>query len=277
MTVTTHFRGQLVTVEEIGHPPGEPHRDPPEELVEEDSINFVERGSFHLRLGGELILLSPEKLLLARRNLPLRFRHAEGAPTDVCTSVRFHEETLTEELEDRKETVVPLTNRLTYLRWRLHRFTEEGRDPIEVEGVAGDLVAALATTDPTPRRRLREGRLVRYARLVDRARELMSSRHSERISLRLLARDAGLSPFHFARIFRELEGTPPHRYLSGVRLRCAARLLRDGASVTEACFASGFENLSHFIRMFSRRFGSTPSRFTGRRVESAEGRSSPRG
>ena len=276
MTVTKLFHGQLVTVEEIGHPPEEPHRDPPEEFEEEDSINFVERGTFHLRLGGELILLSPERLLLARRNLPLRFRHAEGVPTDVCTSVRFHEASLTQELGDRKTTVVPLTNRLTYLRWRLHRFTEEGRDPIDVESVAGDLVAALATRDPAPRRRLGEVRLVRYARLVERARELMSARYSERISLQLIARDAGLSPFHFARIFRELEGTPPHRYLSGVRLRRAARLLREGASVTEACFASGFENLSHFIRMFSRRFGATPSRFTGKRAESARGHSSPR-
>jgi len=71
-----------------------------------------------------------------------------------------------------------------------------------------------------------------------------------------------MSPFHFARLFRETTGTPPHRYLVSVRLREAARRLRQGARVTDACFDVGFGNLSHFVRAFRRTFGVSPSRYT---------------
>jgi AraC-like DNA-binding protein len=68
-----------------------------------------------------------------------------------------------------------------------------------------------------------------------------------------------MSEFHFARIFRELVGVPPHTYLRRRRLSEAARRLRDRVSVTDACFASGFQNLSHFTRQFCREFGINPS------------------
>lgn len=70
-----------------------------------------------------------------------------------------------------------------------------------------------------------------------------------------------MSTFHFARLFAELAGTPPHRYLLRVRLDEAARGLRQGASVTDACFASGFQNLSYFIRAFRQRFGISPGKY----------------
>ena len=40
-----------------------------------------------------------------------------------------------------------------------------------------------------------------------------------------------------------------------------ARYLRAGDGVTETCLATGFNNLSHFIRTFRRVLGVPPSRF----------------
>lgn len=68
-----------------------------------------------------------------------------------------------------------------------------------------------------------------------------------------------MSVFHFARIFGELEGRPPHRFLTDVRLAQAHARLRDGASVTDTCFAVGFGSLSHFVTTFRRRYGTRPS------------------
>ena len=68
-----------------------------------------------------------------------------------------------------------------------------------------------------------------------------------------------MSLFHFARIFAELEGRPPHRVLTDVRLAHAAARLRDGASVTDTCFAVGFGSLSHFVTTYRRRYGTRPS------------------
>jgi AraC family transcriptional regulator len=66
--------------------------------------------------------------------------------------------------------------------------------------------------------------------------------------------------FHFARVFTELVGRPPHRYLAETRLVAARGMLEQGRSVTETCFACGYSDLSHFSRSFARRFGVPPSR-----------------
>jgi AraC family transcriptional regulator len=74
-----------------------------------------------------------------------------------------------------------------------------------------------------------------------------------------MASEVGMSVYHFARVFAELEGQPPHKYLLGVRLRQAATRLRAGASVTDTCFAVGFSSLSHFVSTFRRHLGVRPS------------------
>jgi AraC family transcriptional regulator len=79
------------------------------------------------------------------------------------------------------------------------------------------------------------------------------------LSLGHVARRVRLSPFHFARLFTATTGTPPHRFLVRLRLLHALRSLRDGESVTDACFNSGFSHLSHFSSAFQRAFGVLPS------------------
>ena len=54
-------------------------------------------------------------------------------------------------------------------------------------------------------------------------------------------------------------GRPPHRFLTDVRLAHAHARLREGASVTDTCFAVGFGSLSHFVTTFRRRYGARPS------------------
>jgi AraC-like DNA-binding protein len=43
---------------------------------------------------------------------------------------------------------------------------------------------------------------------VDRAKELMTASYADALSLTTIAREVGMSTFHFARVFRELEGEP---------------------------------------------------------------------
>ena len=47
-------------------------------------------------------------------------------------------------------------------------------------------------------------------------------------------------------------------------VRHAAHSLREGASVTETCFNSGFQNLSHFSRQFHHHFGVKPSTYAAK-------------
>jgi len=92
--------------------------------------------------------------------------------------------------------------------------------------------------------------------------ERMQTAYAEPLTVEELARAAGMSRFHFSRLFREEVGEAPYRYLLGVRLGRAAELLRCGRhSVTEAAIAVGFGDLSRFSRMFRERFGQSPAYF----------------
>ena len=92
-----------------------------------------------------------------------------------------------------------------------------------------------------------------YAERVHFAREQLDREFASEFTVSELARSVGMSMFHFTRVFTELTGMPPHRYLLATRLKAARAMLRDGRSVTETCFACGFSNLSHFSRSFARR------------------------
>ncbi len=84
----------------------------------------------------------------------------------------------------------------------------------------------------------------------------------EEVDLEQAARQAGLSPFHFLRLFSSVLGVTPHQYLVRSRLRHAARLLADhDMAVTDVAYDVGFGDLSNFVRTFHRAAGVSPSKF----------------
>lgn len=90
-------------------------------------------------------------------------------------------------------------------------------------------------------------------------------RHAlEPVTLDQISAHAGVSKFYLARQFRTYTGKTVVQTLQLIRCTEAQRLLEDGASVTEAASACGFENLSYFTRTFKKLFGVLPSQ-VGRR------------
>jgi AraC-like DNA-binding protein len=86
--------------------------------------------------------------------------------------------------------------------------------------------------------------------------------YSSHLTLHGLADIAGVSSFHFLRLFRAVTGTTPYQYVLQLRLREAAtRLLRTEDPVTEIAFRAGFGDLSQFIRTFKAASGLSPSGF----------------
>src|SRR6185436_17406768 len=82
------------------------------------------------------------------------------------------------------------------------------------------------------------------------------------IDLARTADAAGVSAFHFLRMFASVLGVTPHQYLIRCRLRRAARLLADDArSITDVALDVGFADLSNFVRTFHRAAGVSPRGF----------------
>jgi AraC family transcriptional regulator len=99
------------------------------------------------------------------------------------------------------------------------------------------------------------------ARAVEAA--LWIDAHSqEPLDLETSATRAGLSAFHFLRLFANVLGVTPHQYLLRARLRHAARLLAEHErQITDVAFDAGFSDLSNFVRTFHRAAGVSPRSF----------------
>lgn len=102
---------------------------------------------------------------------------------------------------------------------------------------------------------------VDYEHLVTRLVQLMRT-SDDPLTLEDLAEMAGLSPFHFARIFRAVAGVPPVEFQTALRFeRAKTLLLTSPASVTEICYEVGYGSLGTFSRRFKQMVGVTPATF----------------
>lgn len=258
------------------HPADEVHVDPPEEVGRRWSLCLVEEYGFEVQSGGREWLLGEGAAFLCRPGAVYRCTHRHHGPRDVCLSLALSPTAVESLLSiglrlDRAPLGVPASNRLRYLRHRLDRWHARGAEQIAGEALAGELVTAALAPAGVQAPAYRTAQVRTYAERVDAARHRLETRYAERHSLADLASEAGLSLYHFARIFRDLVGVPPHRYLLKVRLARAAALLREGVPVSHSCFRVGFDTLGHFAEAFRREFAVAPSEWA-RRPISAEHR-----
>jgi AraC-like DNA-binding protein len=107
-----------------------------------------------------------------------------------------------------------------------------------------------------------------FARLC-RARQLLAEVNDPPVPLADIARETGVSLFHFIRQFEALFGMTPHQFRIQARLDHAKTLLAEGEhSVTEVCMEVGMSSVGSFSDLFSRRTGSSPTEFQ-RRAQAA--------
>jgi len=94
----------------------------------------------------------------------------------------------------------------------------------------------------------------------------IEKRSTSGLTLVRLAREAGLSPFHYLRTFESVTGTTPHQFMLRTRLRSAAvRLATGDGKVVDVAFETGFGDVSNFNRAFRAEFGMSPTTYRRRR------------
>lgn len=141
---------------------------------------------------------------------------------------------------------------------RLHRALREPAGALQMETRLCETLrllrqfAELPPHDPLPRRE--PGKVRQMRGYIEENAHLPLRLHE-------LANQAGLSSWHFLRVFRQEVGMPPHAYQTHIRIDRARRLLLSGTPIGEAAFALGFADQSHFTRTFRQVVGCTPQQY----------------
>jgi AraC family transcriptional regulator len=114
--------------------------------------------------------------------------------------------------------------------------------------------------------------VVRWATQVDlfkalvKGRAYISQHYAVPGVIQAAAREAGISSFHFTRLFTRLFGVSPSAYRTGLRLRTARDLLAStDLTVAQVCEQVGFASVPSFTQLFRRRFGASPAQFRASR------------
>ena len=130
-----------------------------------------------------------------------------------------------------------------------------------LESLAGVIAIHLARNYCGPRMALRACAGL-APRKLQRVQAFIERHLGEAIRVEQLAAAVHTSPFHFARLFKQATGQPPHAYLLARRVERAKELLGDrGIPLVDVAASVGFQTQGHFTEVFRRHAGLTPRHF----------------
>ncbi len=141
---------------------------------------------------------------------------------------------------------------------RLELYGERQPSPLFVHSLAQALAIHLVRTYPAPRNQARGANALQTYKLR-RVIEAMKARLAEAFCLPYLAQIAGLSDYHFSRLFKRATGLSPSQYFIRLRMARARQLLLEtDLSVIEIGMEVGYSSPGHFSQVFRREVGVTP-------------------
>ena len=225
-------------------------------------LSYVRRGSFGCRTRGEAFELVTGSFLLgcAGDEYVCTHDHIHG---DECLSFHLSPgliETITDRTNYWQAGRVPPLAELMVLG-ELAQAAATGAHDVGLDEVGLRLAHRFVDVMSGRKHKLVKTRPLDRRRAVEAA-QWLDAHAQEQVDLEATAKEAGLSAFHFLRVFNQVLGVTPHQYLIRSRLRRAAQLLvADTRPITDIAFDVGFADLSNFVRTFHRAAGMAPREF----------------
>ncbi len=97
-------------------------------------------------------------------------------------------------------------------------------------------------------------------------RHFIDNNFENNLKLDILSHIHFTSKYHLQRLFKRYYGLTPKQYLIDKRIEKSKENLKNGMTVTETCFAVGFESLGSFSKLFKIKTGKSPSVFQKEQV-----------
>ena len=90
----------------------------------------------------------------------------------------------------------------------------------------------------------------------------IQARLDQTIAVDELAKEAGMSPSDFSRVFKETLGSTPMQYVLAYRIEQSAAMMQDASrALGDIALACGFADQAHFTRSFKQVTGQTPRQY----------------
>jgi AraC-like DNA-binding protein len=227
------------------------------------SVSYVRRGSFGYRARGEDFELVAGSVLVGPCGDEFVCTHDHHHGGDECLSFKLAAELVDEfgpsPRHWRTGGLPPLPELMVL--GELAQAAVAGDSDLGVDEAGLLLVGRYLALAGQRRRPALAASARDRRRAVENALWLDDHAHED-IDLQATAAQAGLTAWHFLRLFARVVGVTPHQYLLRARLRRAAQLLAgDARPVTDVALDAGFADLSNFVRSFHRAAGLPPRHF----------------
>ena len=130
---------------------------------------------------------------------------------------------------------------------------------VEIEAELISLLSNLIQkySEPPPQKPLIDAQAV----LIKRVCTYIAKHYSENLSLDHLSKIAGLSPFHFQRVFTKSMGISAHDYLRYYRIGESREMLLKSQKIADIAYKTGFADQSHFSKIFQMTVGIPPGKY----------------
>jgi len=231
-------------------------------------------GTFQMTLEGDEFSASADDLIL----IPAGFLHA-GVPEDcIYDCIVFDMNLMLKENDACRRYIKQIISheinpctcftaghvRLHDTAWALFDALAEKKDGYQliVKGclfqLFGLIIAAGQYSSDAPDTLRTHNRIQKLKQVL----EYIETFYASPITLDQLSKCVGMSPKYFCRFFQEMTHYTPLGYVNYYRIeRACYQLITTDASITEAAYSSGFNDLSYFIKMFKKYKGITPKRY----------------
>lgn len=240
-----------------------PHTPAQVERHDFTSVSYVRRGSFGYRARGEEFELVAGSLLVGHDGDEFVCTHAHHHGGDECLSFKLAPElaaSFDAKPQHWRAGGLPPLPELVVLG-ELAQAAAGGVNDFGVDEAGLLLIGRYLSLAGGNRRPALQAHARDRRRAIESALWLDEHAHED-IDLEATAAQAGLSPWHFLRVFARVVGVTPHQYLLRARLRRAARMLAgEERPVTDIALEAGFADLSNFVRSFHRFAGIPPRHF----------------
>ncbi|HAA20316.1 MAG TPA: AraC family transcriptional regulator [Cytophagales bacterium] len=100
-------------------------------------------------------------------------------------------------------------------------------------------------------------------------RNFIKANYHTALDLEIISQNHGISKYHLLRLFKEYYGLTPRQFLIDIRIDKSKELLKQGNTVTETCYAVGFESLGSFSTLFKKKTGKSPAQYRKEQLASS--------